>query len=279
MQVFPPAFRVAGADLPELNHRPRLGRCHPRCRRPGHPELRRLHRRRSRRTRPRCRPPRQCRWPAPARPVHRVPRRLARARLHRLRLRWRAPNPGAPAPEQDRPRPGTHYGLTKLEGELAVRDTTARYFIVRTAWLYGADGNNFLKTMLRLALANPAKPIRVVHDQRGCPPGRTASPNKFANCSPAANPESTTPPATATAPGLNSRVNSCASWRCRTDRTLHHRRLPHPRPPPADSILANQHLRDAGLHLMRPWQDDLAEYVRLHRTALLAEQRAKLAAL
>ncbi len=58
------------------------------------------------------------------------------------------------------------YGKTKLAGENFVRDFGDKYFIVRTAWLYG-DGKNFVKTMLRLAESH--KEVGVVKDQYGTP--------------------------------------------------------------------------------------------------------------
>jgi dTDP-4-dehydrorhamnose reductase len=61
------------------------------------------------------------------------------------------------------------YGRTKLEGEQLVALNAEKHMIVRTAWLYGANGNNFLKTMLRLALADSDRTIRVVNDQYGSP--------------------------------------------------------------------------------------------------------------
>ena len=63
--------------------------------------------------------------------------------------------------------PLNHYGQTKLEGELAVSSILERYFIVRIAWVFGANGNNFIKTMLRLSETH--KELRVVDDQIGTP--------------------------------------------------------------------------------------------------------------
>ena len=59
------------------------------------------------------------------------------------------------------------YGMTKAEGEAAVRAAAPRHVILRTAWVYGVYGNNFLKTMVRLA--GERDRLRVVADQRGCP--------------------------------------------------------------------------------------------------------------
>lgn len=71
-----------------------------------------------------------------------------------------------PYTEFDKPDPQGAYGITKLAGENMVRDFANRYFILRTAWLYG-DGKNFVKTMLRLSENNDK--VRVVGDQVGSP--------------------------------------------------------------------------------------------------------------
>lgn len=59
------------------------------------------------------------------------------------------------------------YGQTKLEGELAVANTLDKYFIVRIAWVFGLNGNNFIKTMLNLS--KKYNTLRVVNDQVGTP--------------------------------------------------------------------------------------------------------------
>ena len=64
-------------------------------------------------------------------------------------------------------RPLNYYGKTKLEGEKAVRDLVSRFFIVRIAWVFGVNGSNFVKTMLRLGQTHDT--LRVVNDQIGTP--------------------------------------------------------------------------------------------------------------
>lgn len=69
-------------------------------------------------------------------------------------------------PEDERG-PLSVYGQTKYEGELAVQNTLDKYFIVRIAWVFGVNGKNFVKTMLRLSETH--KKITVVNDQYGSP--------------------------------------------------------------------------------------------------------------
>ena len=59
------------------------------------------------------------------------------------------------------------YGITKLEGELAVSENLEKYFIVRIAWVFGKNGNNFIKTMLKVGKTH--EKVRVVNDQIGTP--------------------------------------------------------------------------------------------------------------
>ena len=67
----------------------------------------------------------------------------------------------------DPPRPANTYGITKLQGEEAIRAIGGPHLILRTSWLYGSRGNNFLMTVLDLVDAG--RPISIVSDQFGAP--------------------------------------------------------------------------------------------------------------
>ena len=70
--------------------------------------------------------------------------------------------------ETDEPKaPKSQYGLTKSLGEDKVREYTDKFFIVRTAWVFGVNGNNFIKTMIRLGKERDE--LTVVNDQFGSP--------------------------------------------------------------------------------------------------------------
>jgi len=72
-----------------------------------------------------------------------------------------------PYKEEDAADPINVYGLSKWQGEKAVRSGLSDHIIVRTSWLYGARGQNFVKTMLRLGAER--EELKVVCDQYGCP--------------------------------------------------------------------------------------------------------------
>jgi len=69
--------------------------------------------------------------------------------------------------ETDEPNPINAYGRTKLAGEQAIRSSGCKFYIFRASWVYSARGNNFLKSILRLALSRDV--LNVVDDQIGSP--------------------------------------------------------------------------------------------------------------
>jgi dTDP-4-dehydrorhamnose reductase len=74
---------------------------------------------------------------------------------------------GSPYTEQDAPAPLNAYGRSKLEGERATRSLAPRWLVVRTAWLYGTHGKNFVKAIL--GKVRDGESLRVVDDQVGSP--------------------------------------------------------------------------------------------------------------
>jgi dTDP-4-dehydrorhamnose reductase len=156
--------------------------------------------------------------------------------------------------------PGTLYGRTKLAGERAVLSSGASAHVVRTAWLYGAHGGNFIRTIARLAQGSD--PVRVVDDQCGNPTwtadladGLIALALAAARVPPGVlhcvNAGSTTWFGLARAlfteigadPG---RVRPCSTAE-----------FPRPAPRPANSVLDTTGWAAAGLPELRPWRDAL----------------------
>ena len=76
-------------------------------------------------------------------------------------------NASKPYKEEDIPNPTGVYGQTKLDGEKSIQSIFDNYYIIRTSWVYSQFGNNFMKTMLRLASERDS--ISVVNDQIGTP--------------------------------------------------------------------------------------------------------------
>jgi len=72
-----------------------------------------------------------------------------------------------PYQEDDAPNPLNIYGLSKWQGEIRIQNSSAPYLIIRTQWLYGAHGKNFVDTIIKAA--EKEKELRVVDDQKGSP--------------------------------------------------------------------------------------------------------------
>ncbi len=72
-----------------------------------------------------------------------------------------------PQPEDKKTNPINYYGYSKEQGEKLVKEILDKYFIVRTSWVYGTNGNNFVKTMLKIAQSK--EELNVINDQIGVP--------------------------------------------------------------------------------------------------------------
>lgn len=158
--------------------------------------------------------------------------------------------------------PASAYGRTKQAGDELVQKNCSRYFILRTAWVYG-DGKNFVKTMLRLAQSG--NKIRVVSDQFGTPTSalelaraiiflmETESYGIYhATCEGSTNWYEFARTIFQAA-GMDSRVEAISSGE-----------FAAPAPRPMYSILDNKALRERHHYYMKDWKEAFYEYMRDH---------------
>lgn len=183
-----------------------------------------------------------------------------------------------PAPqayiETDPTNPLSQYGRSKLAGEQAVAASCANHVILRTAWLYSAYGKNFLKTMLRLAVANPDRELKVVDDQHGSLTwSRTLTlqirqllESDITGIVHATSEEHSTWYGAARY-FLDAMDVAYAMRPCTTAE------YPTPAHRPANSILENKVLKDAGISAFVSWQEDVDRFVAEYRQQLLIEAR------
>jgi len=164
--------------------------------------------------------------------------------------------------EEDPTGPLNVYGRSKLAGEDLIRLRCGNHLIMRTSWLFGSNGVNFIRTIVNAAKAN--RPLRVVHDQRGSP---TYTLDLAAHT------------ARLIAAGCRGIYHVTCSGSCtwyelarfslQCSGLTHVETTPvttavFPRPAtrPANSVLENARLLREGLPLMRHWTDAVADYVR-----------------
>lgn len=159
--------------------------------------------------------------------------------------------------------PNTVYGVTKLEGENAVRATCSRSFIVRTAWLYGSVGKNFVRTMVGLGRTHDV--ITVVEDQHGSPTNAndlayeilallgTENYGTYHATNNGATTWADFARAIMVRAGLDCEVKGCTT-----------EEYGAPAPRPAWSILDNKHLRDTIGDSMRSWDVALDSFMAAH---------------
>jgi dTDP-4-dehydrorhamnose reductase len=174
--------------------------------------------------------------------------------------------------EDDTVAPLSEYGRSKLAGEKAIAAHSTDHLILRTAWLYGWKGKNFLKTMLRLVLADPTRELKVVNDQYG---SLTWTATLARQIETVLSPEMqgivhATSEGSSTwyegacyfldAMGVPYQLAPCTTAE-----------YPTPAHRPANSILRNGRLDEAGISVFSSWQEDIDQYVALYKEELIRE--------
>lgn len=171
----------------------------------------------------------------------------------------------APYTEFDRTNPLSHYGASKLAGEHFVQQQCRKHIIARTAWLFGAQGKSFPGTILHLA--ETQKERNVVADQVGCPTHTVDLSRKLIQL------------LDTTLYGIYHVTNSgWCNWARLAEKTLqlagiHSMTIkpipadsyPSPTRRPSYSVLQHYALQLQGLDDMPPWEQALADYIRLKR--------------
>jgi dTDP-4-dehydrorhamnose reductase len=180
---------------------------------------------------------------------------------------------GAPYLETDAPAPLGAYGRSKLDGERRVAAAGGRAVVLRTSWVYGPRGNNFLLTMLRLFAER--EEVRVVDDQVGAPTTARFLAEATLRVIEARPPAERCGLYHLTAGGRTSwsgfaqrilELDRRPSKRCRRVVPIHTSEYPTPAPRPSWSVLDCSRIREAFAIEQRPWE------------ALLAETMAEIAA-
>ncbi|SFS84485.1 dTDP-4-dehydrorhamnose reductase [Paenibacillus sp. 453mf] len=171
-----------------------------------------------------------------------------------------------PYHEYDNTDPQSIYGKSKRAGEVLTQSLSSRYFIVRTSWVYGLHGNNFVKTMLKLGQEKPL--LNVVNDQKGSPTYTVdlaaflyelIQTEKYgiyhaSNSGSCTWYEFTQAILEEAAQVLDMKVTASLEP-CTTDM------FPRPAPRPQNSVMEHLAIRTNGLTDLRPWREGLNDFL------------------
>ena len=168
-----------------------------------------------------------------------------------------------PYAEDAEPDPRSAYGRTKLAGERAVqRALPDAYYIVRTAWLYGHEGSNFVKTMLRLEAERDT--VDVVDDQVGQPTyaaDLAAQIATLVDARPAAGVFHGTNAGTVSWHGFTEEIFRLIGADPERVRAVTSEQFVRPAPRPAYSVLGHDRWDEVGLSKMRDWREAISDAV------------------
>jgi len=179
--------------------------------------------------------------------------------------------------EDDPTIPLSRYGLTKIESEMAVKQNTPHYIIIRAGWIYGVRGDSFLKQILQLAMKKDQKSLYVVNDQIGSPTWsyRLAQQIKVLIDNRKEGVYH------ATSEGYCSRYEWAKYLLEKMQITIPvlpctSEKYPTPAKRPLNSILENRQLKTEGLNIMPNWKNDLDIFLDNYGDMLLKEEESNI---
>jgi dTDP-4-dehydrorhamnose reductase len=166
-----------------------------------------------------------------------------------------------PYSEDAQTNPLSVYGKTKLMGEQSVREMVERSFIVRTSWLYGTGGRNFVSTILGMALERPE--LRIVNDQRGSPTYTRHLAEKLAELvmTREYGVYHVTASGDCTWCEFARKILDLSGLAATPVFPISTSECNRPAPRPAYSVLANQRLSSLGMGLLPHWEEGLENYL------------------
>ncbi len=174
--------------------------------------------------------------------------------------------------EDDPMNPLSFYGVTKMESETAVKQNALNYILIRTGWLYGIKGDNFIKRILALAVDKDRKSLRVVNDQCGSPTWSF----RLAQQIKVLIDKGKEGVYHATSEGYCTRYEWARYFLERLDIKIPIEpctsdEYPTPAKRPRNSILENRQLKTEGLNIMPGWQKDLDAFLDAYGETLLRD--------
>ncbi len=184
--------------------------------------------------------------------------------------------PPQPYFEDDAPNPLSSYGKSKMESEKAVRENSPNYIVIRSAWLYGINGRNFIKSIITQAIKKKSKILKVAEDQLGSP---TWNYRLALQIRELLNHDGRgTYHATA--------EDCCSRFEC-AEHVLENLGLKAaiepcsmndfnaPAARPANCILENRLLKNQGINIMRHWKEDLNAFLEEFGEKLIKEAKSQ----
>lgn len=177
--------------------------------------------------------------------------------------------------EEDTPNPQSVYGKSKLLGETLIRRNCPNHLILRTSWLFGRNGNNFIRTIL--GAAQKGNSLRVVNDQEGSPTYSRdlAEHTRTMIAADCRFTYHVTNSGSCTWFDLASNTLAWAGMENVPIAPVPTSEFPRPAPRPANSVLANARLQRDGLPLLRPWQFAAREYIKCHIKQPIPEKTSR----